>query len=599
MRYVLYFQPRSGSTLVCSRLNSGTGRLVNGFEIIDADAARRADLLTTGEFDNFDPAAKKVVVDRFFELHAGSDVAGFKVAPYQIDDDLAGFVQHVSHHVQRQIFLTRDNPVQSALSQLWSNARARQGLPPRILKGEEDTVARAHVDQAEFEYYVINSMLERESVLALSRLTDNPLVFSYETLCSDQSSVFDAIKTYLEVPGGIELVKSNQVKVRSDGAAGHVQNIEEVERWVQQMGLDSSLLHHELAQIGGGTGRLVVPPITAGSVEVQLKRRHDSRAFLATRIMTLRTIAISAARNRERQAQEAGAIIDDFKSRATKAEAFNIELTERIESLQSMQSAAQRNWERSAAQSLEHARQLEVRATRSEAFSQEETARLQALLNAAATRAESRDKEGAIALAAMQDRAERAEHFNEVVKEQLESARQGLEAKAHAFAAMQDRAERAEQFNEVLRNQLESARQALEAKATALEPMKDRAERAEQYNDVVRRERDSALQAHEVDRHAWDISRQQAVIHATELEARAVRAESYSAELMSAIERLRSEAAAAERDAAGKAAALKARADRADSYGADLRRLVDEANATIREKDRLIAQIQSDQTRST
>jgi len=561
MRYVLYFQPRSGSTLVCSRLNSATGQLVNGFEIIDADAARRADLLTSREFDQFDPVAKKVVVDRFFELHADSEVAGFKVAPYQIDDDLAGFVQHVSHHVQKQIFLTRDNPVQSALSQLWSNERARQGLPPRILKGEEDTVARAHIDQAEFEYYVIDSMLERESVLALSRIADSPLVFSYETLCADQSSVFDAIRRHLELPSGIELVKTNQVKVRTNGATGHVQNIDEVERWVEQMGLDSSLLHQELAQVGGGSGGLVVPPTTGRSLEIQLKRRRDSRAFLAARIVKLRTLAITTARHRERQAQESAVIINDFRTRATKAEAFNIQLKDRMESLQSMHAAAQHDWAQSAAQSLEHAKQLETRAVRSEAFSREETARLEALLASAEARAESRARDLTKAIAAMQDRAERAEQYNEVVKEQLDSA---------------------------LR--------AIAVGATALQAMQDRAERAEQYNEVVKGERDAARQAHETDRLAWDISRQQATLHATEMEARAVRAESYSAELISMVDRHRSDAAVAAQEAASKAATLNARIDRAESYSADLRRLVDEANATIKERERLLAQLQAGQT---
>lgn len=507
MRYVLYFQPRSGSTLVCSRLNSGTGQAVNGFEIIDADAALRADLLTPGEFDNFDPVAKKVVVDRFFELHADSNFVGFKVAPYQIDDDLAGFVQHISHQVQRQIFLTRDNPVQSALSQLWSNERAKQGLPARIVKGEEDTVGRSHVDQAEFEYYVINSMLERESVLALSRLTENPLVFSYETLCASQSSVFDAIKQYLGIPAHTELARSNLVKVRTDGAASHVANLDDVERWVRQMGLDTTLLHDELAQIGGASCRLVAPSDSPEKGSVQLPRRREARSFLATRITHLRSIAIEMAKRHARQSDATDAIINDFKARAARAESFCTQLQQRIESLQLMHSTAQSNWEASASKSLLHAQQLEARATRAETHSQEETARLRALLESAREQNAQRFDAVSTALAAMQDRAERAEQYSAALQGELESARHAQRSNSLAWefssqqasihaAELEARAVRAEAYSAELLSVID--RQRSEAAAMEQEyasrtaALKSRADRAESYGADLRRLVDEA-----------------------------------------------------------------------------------------------------------
>lgn len=246
MRYVIFFQPRSGSTYLASRLNSREDGVINGYEIIDRDSARRECLLDDVEYESFFALAKKQVLTRFFRKFGDVPTVGCKVAPYQVADDLPGFFQYALKEIDKAIFLTRENPVQTAISQIWSLLRSRQNQASYLVNGERNSVRMLEIDRAQFEYYVISSIIERDLVLSLSRIPAESLTLSYEEYFAEPKRSFEKVRDFLKIPHNIDLPESNLVKIRNDSAKSYIQNYDEVREWVTQLGFDGSLLDARL-----------------------------------------------------------------------------------------------------------------------------------------------------------------------------------------------------------------------------------------------------------------------------------------------------------------------------------------------------------------
>lgn len=246
MKYIIFFQPRSGSTYIASRLNHPQSGFINNFEIIQRDVARNDGLLTDAEYDDFSPYAKKAVLRRYFEKYKNASVVGCKVAPYQIEGDLPGFFQEAIRLVDKAIFLMRENPVQVALSQLWALARSEQNKEPCLVRGEENSVRILNIDRRVFEYYIISSITERDLVLSLSSIPKQKLTLSYEEYFSHPHESFNEIKEFLEIPSTINLPESNYLKVRDQHPGKYIVNYDEVREWVVQLGFDETLLDEHL-----------------------------------------------------------------------------------------------------------------------------------------------------------------------------------------------------------------------------------------------------------------------------------------------------------------------------------------------------------------
>src|ERR1700733_8822926 len=105
MKYVIYFQPRSGSTNLAARLNYPESGYVNGFEILSRQTALQLSLVKQKELKSFSAPLQSKVIERFFDLYRDSHTVGFKVAPYQIRDDLPGIFQRSQELCDRMVFL--------------------------------------------------------------------------------------------------------------------------------------------------------------------------------------------------------------------------------------------------------------------------------------------------------------------------------------------------------------------------------------------------------------------------------------------------------------------------------------------------------------
>jgi LPS sulfotransferase NodH len=246
MKYIIFFQPRSGSTYIASRLNDVDGDVLNGFEIADRETARWHELLDDTEYERFSAPIKKEVLRRFFAKYSDRSIVGCKIAPYQVADDLPGVFQFALKQVDKCIFLVRENPVQVAISQIWSLERARQNEPAWLVEGEENSVRTLEIEKGEFEYYVISSVVERDLVLSLSKIPGEALRVTYEEFFVSPSRSFDRVRKFLEIPDSVRLPESNLVRIRKETAKSYIRNYDEVRKWVGELGLDSSLLDAQL-----------------------------------------------------------------------------------------------------------------------------------------------------------------------------------------------------------------------------------------------------------------------------------------------------------------------------------------------------------------
>lgn len=236
MKYLIYFQPRCGSTYIASWLNDSQRNFVNGFEIITPRAAKDYSLVNEVELLRFDPAVKREVLRRYFESNTGHDIVGCKVAPYQVRDDLPGFFQYSLQICDRLIFMYRQDPVQAALSQLWALNRYRSGEGAFLRLDDQDSSELATVDKREFEYFVISSILERDTVLSLSKLKPNSLVISYEQFFDHVDERFLEILEHLGAREYKNLAKPNLKKVRDSSPLKFVKNPDEVVAWAKDLG---------------------------------------------------------------------------------------------------------------------------------------------------------------------------------------------------------------------------------------------------------------------------------------------------------------------------------------------------------------------------
>lgn len=245
MKYMIFFQPRCGSTYLASRLNHPEIGLVNGFEIATQAAAKDLSLLTDEESRRFDGEVQRAVLTRFFAENADAVAVGAKVAPYQIRDDIAAYFQFARAACDKLVFIYRENPVQTAISQLWSQERARQGKDANLHKGEERTIRQLHIERALFEYYVINSIVERDTVLSLANACHQKLCLSYEQLFANQENWIGKVKDFL-VPGlHGELPDTDIVKSRDKPNHELLANYTEVLQWVADLGFpEDSLSDH-------------------------------------------------------------------------------------------------------------------------------------------------------------------------------------------------------------------------------------------------------------------------------------------------------------------------------------------------------------------
>lgn len=238
-RYLIVFQPRSGSTYLTSALHNPEKGCVSGFEIFSRSDSAAMEYLTVGEFRDFGPAVKRELLSRFFAAHKDKAAAGCKVAPYQINDDVPGFFLHAQELCQRIIFLYRANPIEAAVSQLWALERARQGQLARLVRGEENTFTKLTVKRDEFRWYVTSSIVEAELIMLLAELCRvEKLLFSYEEFFLDVERSLATVQQFLGLDA---LAQSELIKIRPKNIMDSVNNYADLVKWSEELGLSCDL----------------------------------------------------------------------------------------------------------------------------------------------------------------------------------------------------------------------------------------------------------------------------------------------------------------------------------------------------------------------
>jgi hypothetical protein len=186
VRYCVVFQPRSGSTQFVSRLDIPEIGFHCGYELITLRSAKQLSLIAPSEVANWGPSLKKEVVLRYFDSVASkSTVAGFKVAAYQIWDDLPGFIQFLPTVADKLIFIYRQDSFATALSQCLSLITSGEGRLPAAVADATTADGRARdvlVDPSVFEYYYVDSVINAELIISLSRLFSRGLLIEYNSL---------------------------------------------------------------------------------------------------------------------------------------------------------------------------------------------------------------------------------------------------------------------------------------------------------------------------------------------------------------------------------------------------------------------------------
>lgn len=238
VKYLIFFQPRCGSTYIASRLDCHQYGCLNGFEIMSPGT-----IIELGLFPGANPPQKlsdfdqKIVLDLLYKKNQNFEFVGGKVAPYQLLD-IPGFFQHALTSCHKFIFLYRENIYQTALSSVWTLIREQQGKNANMVKGEVNTVTNTKIDRAIFEYYVYTSALQRDLVLSLSKVCNkDKIVFSYEEFFTYKEVCFQRLCKFL----GINqlLPESNIIKIRTEGTNLFI-NEAEVNQWINELGLTSN-----------------------------------------------------------------------------------------------------------------------------------------------------------------------------------------------------------------------------------------------------------------------------------------------------------------------------------------------------------------------
>jgi len=244
VKYIIFFQPRSGSSFLSSKLNLDESISYNPGEIFDNyylflfddDLKKNADINKLSIFD------KKDLLTRFFRKYKQTPYVGCKIAPYQISNDIAGFYQYSITIVDKLLFLIRDNPVQTAISQMWSLGRFHQHKSANLVDEEENTLEVFYADPEVFEYYVITSIIERDTVLSLSKIPKDKLVLTYEDMLKAPEKLFKEVTEFLELPESVMLNPGNIRKSRTTHPSKHIKNYDEIVTRVKKMGFDVKLL---------------------------------------------------------------------------------------------------------------------------------------------------------------------------------------------------------------------------------------------------------------------------------------------------------------------------------------------------------------------
>jgi hypothetical protein len=539
MKYVIYFQPRSGSTNLATRLNYPESGYVNGFEILSPQTALQLSLVKQKELKNFPASVKSKIIERFFDLYKDKHTIGFKVAPYQIRDDLPGIFQQSQKLCDKMVFLYRANFVRVAISQIWSLERGKQRLGAKLANGETDTVLKMHIEEGLFDYYLKDSILERDTILSLSRLHDDKLVISYEELYAKSDENHEIVFDFLGIDKTTALPGSDLIRIHSDDLSNHIVNFDEVVGWIRRYGCDESFL---ISTPGSSDSNFIKRALDfkVSSDALPIKKPSGKSSV---RITSPRPVAKSTAASNE---------ILALVKRASVAETYSASLLKDLKRAQQVNKVMgeERNEEMKAAK--QHAAALSRQAALAGAYNQDLLNEQEKLKKGLKIERSTRERERAEAqaqLAKAVERAERAETYHQALLEEPSKLKQGLEAERRArgrereeaqaqLTKAVERAERAEAYHRALLEEQAKLRQGLEAeqKARAKERAEaqaqlaetvERAERAEAYHQALLEEQSKLKHGFEAERKAREKERAEAQAQLAETAERAKRAEAY------------------------------------------------------------------------
>ena len=231
IKYFICFQPRSGSTFLCESLVNPEKHLINGFEIIDNQAALDTCLTSAREVEyekGFSAPLKKVVLDRYISSYPEALAIGFKFSHYQI-----GFLQHLISNGFCGIFLYRSNIFNTTLSQIWSLERKKRKMVPMLVTGETDTVEQLSPSKELFDFYMMDSFLQKQHVRSMHMLwpASKSLLLSYEALTdtSTRDASLANVCSLLEINPS-HLGRSIQKRVSAE-MSGKFSNISNIHLW--------------------------------------------------------------------------------------------------------------------------------------------------------------------------------------------------------------------------------------------------------------------------------------------------------------------------------------------------------------------------------
>jgi hypothetical protein len=551
MKYVIYFQPRSGSTNLAARLNYPEAGHVNGFELLSRETVLQLSLATPKELRKFDPSLKSAIITRFFALHKDKRTVGFKVAPYQMRDDVSGVFQQTQKSCQKMIFLYRANFVRVAISQIWSLARAKQNLAAKLTAGEPNTVLKMHIEEELFDYYLKDSILERDNILSLSRLQNDKLVISYEELYGGPNPNEEAVFDYLGIDKSEALPSGEFTKIHSDDLHDHIANFDQVVEWIRRYGCDETYL--KVPAEGG-----------ASSHPKQIVDVSPTRVDCGKQSTGNTSSKIARARRPVAKPSSGTSEILALIERAATAETYSASLVKELTRAKKANEALEQRREKELKASERHVAALSRRVSLAEIYTQDLLHEQVKLKQALEIEKNSRSQELTVfqlQLSKAVERAERAERYHEVLlKEQtrLEHALtvQGREQEAEQeraqlqLARTIERAERAELYHKALLEEEAKLKRALEVQGRHRETDQaqaqvqlagaiERAERAESYHGSLLDEQSKLKEALGAERNTSDRERADAAAQLEAATDRAIRAEAYHKALIEELSHLK------------------------------------------------------------
>jgi hypothetical protein len=544
MKYVIYFQPRSGSTNLATRLNYPESGYVNGFEILSRQTALQLSLAKPKELKNFPASLKRKVMERFFDLYKDKNTVGFKAAPYQIRDDVPGIFQRSQNLCDKMVFLYRANFVRVAISQMWSLERDKQRLTARLVRGEEDTVLKMHIEEAVFDYYLKDSILERDTILSLSRLQDDKLVISYEELYEKCDQGEEVVFDYLGIDKSTALPGSELKKIHSDDLSDHIVNFDEVAKWIRRYGCDESFL---ISTRGKSAADIIERALRLKVSGYDLSVK-ESPATSSARTTSGRPVAQRPVAKLVEGNSEILALIE----RASIAETYSASLLKDLKQAQNANTVLTKERSKDMKAAREHAVALAHQAASAEAYCQDLLKEQVKLKDGLETVRGTRRKDQEVAqaqLAKAVERAERAETYHQALLKEQAKLKRALEAEPKArgkeraeiqnqLGKALERAERAETYHRALLEEQLKLRRALEAgqkgrgkelaeKQNQLVSALERAERAEKYHQALLEEQLKLKESLEAEQEGRGRERAEAQSQLTETAKRAERAEAY------------------------------------------------------------------------